>query len=69
MEQYKCHVSNKNNYTVQFLTNFFPLSYVIYRVFIYTGYSFCGWCDAHFTSHFFGFIFDSVSASWIIFGL
>lgn len=51
-----------------FLTNFFPLRCVIYRMFIYTGDSFCGRCDACFTSPFFGFVLDSVSASWIIFG-
>ena len=59
----------KKNETGKFLTNFFPLSCVIYRVFTYTGYSFCGWCDAYITSLFLGFIFDSVSARWIIFGL
>ena len=32
------------------------------------GYSFCGWCDAYISSHSFGFIFDSVSARWIILG-
>jgi len=54
---------------VKFLTKFFPLSCVIYRVFIYTRYSFWGWCDAYITFLFLGFVFDSVSASWIIFGL